>query len=78
MIDRSPGSDPLLAAREAYLEAADAIARACLQREQEPQSRLTNLLQEALSAGRAASLAVRFSLTEEGDAIRQMRDSDAA
>ncbi|MEU8261622.1 hypothetical protein AB0C02_13510 [Micromonospora sp. NPDC048999] len=66
-----PDSDPLIAARQAYLEAAEAIMRAYQRRGQTPQARLTDLLQEALSAGRAASAAVRFSLIEQGDATRR-------
>ena len=65
-------NDPLAAAQAAYLEAAEMVSRACRRRSDQPQVDLTEILHEALAAGRAAAVALRFCLVENGDQTRRV------
>jgi hypothetical protein len=65
-------TDPLVAARAAYLEAAEVVSRAFLRRGDQPQAELTDILHEALAAGRAAMVALRFCLVEQSDRARRV------
>lgn len=72
------GSDALVAACVACLDAARSIAGALALDLDEEYRHLDESRQDALHAARAATMAIRFALVEDGDIRRRMahRDKD--